>query len=308
MALTAKKLDKMEKSFETIMSGAPEEFAEIKKTFDSVRAAMAEGDVFTKSDLNALLSGADVEVDETIPVAKAGGTVEDEPHPVAPIMMELYKGLFDNGQIKKGLDAGTAQSLFEKAYQDVADMFDVGVNAAVEATAIEFGGTQPVAKKKPKPDCEDEDDMEKMLKGSPLGVAILKTLTTLGEKVSQLSSERDNAVFTKKAQEVGEPASMATAFAKLHALDPELADTITKALGRKNELLRKSSVWGEEIGAGGGGEAGGGAGDQINAKARDMVSKAAPGTLTFQKAYVQVCQTEPQLYAQCQEEQRQARR
>jgi hypothetical protein len=317
MALTPKKLDKIEKSLEALMAGDPEEFAAVKKTLAGVRLAMEAGETFSKAELNELLGGAEVEVTQVEDVTK-GDDISEEDHPMGPIMLDLFKSLFaDDGTIRKGVTMQTAQQAFEKAYQASADVFDVAINAAVEATAIELGATQPatIGKGKKKPvtgedeDCEDmEKAFTKLLKGSPAGLSLLKKMADLETTVQTLQSERDTTVFAKQAADIGEPAAFGADLAKLHKLDPELAKVIQKKLGVKNELIAKSAAWGQELGsAGGNGGEGGTAYEQLNSAAREKVSKS-DGKLTLAKAFTMICGEQPELYQRYQDEQRAARR
>lgn len=318
MALTLKKLGKIEKSLEGIFADDPDQLAEVQKSIAGVRAAMEQGDTFTKADLNAILGG-DVEVTQ---IGKSGTEPTEEVHPLQPVFLELFKSLFaEDGTIRKGVTAQTAQEAFEGAYQKAANDFDGGIDAAVEATAIELGKSGQVnfGKRVNKAavtgkdvdgdgaDDEGHEDMDKMLKGSPAGRVILKTLKDLGEEVALLRGERDTAVFTKEAEEIGEGAGFATELRKIAAIDPKLAESIKKRLGAKNQLISKARAWGTELGEGGGSDAGDTAIEKMNALAKDKVSKSN-GTLTFQKAFTQVCSEQPELYAQYSDEQRAARR
>ncbi|MFI5380732.1 MAG: hypothetical protein ACHRHE_15645 [Tepidisphaerales bacterium] len=289
--------------------------AEIQKTLAGVRLAMEAGETFTKGDLNEILGG-DVEV---VQVAKAEG--EDEAHPLQTPLLELYTKMFaEDGTIRKGVTSENAQAAFEATYQKMATEFDGAIDAAVEATAIELGkggavtfgksGRKPVTGKDTAGDGDDDaghEDMDKMLKGSPAGRAILKQLTDLGAEVRLLRGERDTNVFAKKAEEIGEPASFAADLMKIHQIDPKLADSIGKRLGAKNQLITKARAWGTELGEGGQSEAGDTAIEKMNALAREKVSKS-DGKLTLAKAFTQVCTEQPELYAQYGEEQRAARR
>ena len=55
MALTIKKLDKIEKSLEGVFDA--DQFVEVKKQLAGVRAAIEAGETFTKADLNEMLGG-----------------------------------------------------------------------------------------------------------------------------------------------------------------------------------------------------------------------------------------------------------
>lgn len=313
MSLTPKKLGKIEKALAGVYADNPAEFAEIQKKLAGVRAAMDQGEHFSKSDLQDILGG-DVEVTPLNPIEKGEGA--DDDHPLAPIFLDFYKTLVDDkGVIRKGQDPAAMQEAFEKAYQAAADIFDTGLNAAVEAAAIEFtsaGVSLAKHKKNGKPvtgeDVEDED-MEKMLKGTVAGRAILKQLKDLGDTVQSLQAERDLSVFTKQASDIGEGAAFAPELAKLHKLDPKLAASIAKRLQTKNELISKSRAWGEELGDGGLTNGGDGAGaiEKMNTLAREKVTKSE-GKMTFAKAFTQVCAEQPELYSQYQKEQREMRR
>lgn len=319
MALTLKKLDKIGKSLQGIFAGDPEQLAEIEKTLAGVRAAMELGETFTKSDLNDILGG-DVEVTQ---IGKQGGeeSGEDMEHPLQAPMLDLFGKIFnEDGTIRKGVTAQSAQSLFEETYQKMANEFDGAIDATVEAATIELGkgnrvqfgkrvgkGKGPVTGADNDGDSDDDaghEDMDKMLKGSVAGRVLLKKMADLSSEVSLLRSERDTAVFTKQAAEIGEPAGFAVDLAKLHAIDPKLADSIKKRLGAKNQLLQKAQVWGAELGEGGeGGDAGDSAMAQMTTMAKEKASKSN-GTLTFAKAFSQVCTEQPELYAKHREETR----
>jgi hypothetical protein len=315
MALSLKKLGKIEKSLGELLAANPAALEEVTKQIAGVRAAMEAGETFTKADLNSLLGG-EVEVTE-LPIETAA---EDEQvHPAAPPLMELFKSLFaDDGTIRKGQNMQTAQEAFEKAYQAVARTYDAGidaaVDAAVEATAIELGvisksGTGKKAPVDPEEEIEDmEKSLERLLKGTPGGVALLAKMAQLSTTVDTLRAERDTSVFAKQAADIGEPSAFGTELAKLHKLDPELAKTISKKLQVKNTLLAKSQAWGAELGEGGsqGGE-GASAIEQMNQMAKEKVTKGE-GKLTFAKAFTAVCQEQPDLYQRYQDEQRAARR
>jgi len=311
MALTTKKLDKVEKQLEAA-GLEPAQLADLKKSIAGVRAAMEGGETFSKSDLNEILGG-EVEVTELPASVVTKGNATDDDHPVGPVLMGLFNDLYAD-RIQKGASVDGEKAAFEKAYQDLADIFDVAIDAACQATAIEFGKGSQVnfgKKKKAVPAAEDCDDdvMEKMLKGSPAGMALLKKMSDLTSEVSLLRGERDTAVFTKQALDIGEGASFATDLAKLNGLDPALAASITKRLSGKNALLKQNAIWGQELGDGGQGNGGDGASalEKMNTLAREVVSKSA-GKTTFHKAFAEVCSQQPELYAQYQDERSAAKR
>jgi|HubBroStandDraft_4_1064222.scaffolds.fasta_scaffold39288_3 hypothetical protein len=305
MALTIKKLDKIEKSLEGALDA--ETFEAVSKQIAGVREAINAGETFSKADLNEILGG-EVEVTE-VPVAKTATETEDS-HPLQPFMIELFKALVDEtGTIRKGVNPTRMQELFEATYQKMAADYDGAIDAAVEATAIELGKGQRLqfGKSRPAPVVDEGNQtMSQLLKGVKGGDVILKTLSDLTAEVKLLKGERDTAVFTKQAEEIGEGAGFATDLQKLHALDPALATSISKRLGAKNAVLAKSAVWGAELGDGGGQGDGTTAIEKLNAEARE-ITKSSGGKVSFYKAFAQVCETNPDLYAEYQDEQRRRR-
>ena len=314
MALTIKKLDKIEKSLEGVFDA--DQFVEVQKQLAGVRAAIEAGETFTKADLNEMLGG-EIEITPVPEPVVKGTEPVDETHPLQPVFMDLYKALIDEtGAIRKGVTGPRMQELFEAAYQKGAGEFDTAIDTTVEATAIElgkgnkliFGKSGGKGKDKPAPASgngdEDGDDMAKMLKGVPGGAIILKTLTDLQSQVTLLKGERDVTVFTKQAADIGEPATFAADLQKLHHFDPALAASISKRLGAKNALLVKSQVWGAELGADGQGTGDGSTAlEKMNALAKERVSKSA-GKLTLAKAFTQVCGEQPDLYQEYENDRR----
>lgn len=309
MALTIKKLDKIEKSLAGALDA--DTFAEVQKQIAGVREAMNQGEIFTKSDLNEILGG-EVEVTE-MPVGESAPVASEDTHPLQPFMIELFKALVDKtGTVRKGVNPTRMQELFEETYQKMAADYDDAIDAAVEATAIELGNGPRLTFGKTKPAAvvdNGDGTMAGLLKGVKGGDVIMKALTDLTAEVKLLKGERDQAVFTKQATDIGEGKGFASDLQKLHALDPALAASISKRLGAKNTLLQKSQVWGAELGDGSGLGDGTSAIEKLNAAAKELVSKSTDGKMTFQKAFTTVCGSNPDLYNEYQDEQqRRARR
>ncbi len=314
MALTAKKLDKIQKTLTDVYGDDPETLAGIVVKLDGVRAAVTSGETVTKSDLQDILGEVEI-------VAKTTETpaAEDMAHPMQGPTLELFKSIFDeSGAIKKGMTVARGQELFEKFYETIAKEFDAGLEAAVEETALQLGGGSAVdfgkkGKGKPADGDGDEDDetMTKFLKSAP-GQQILGAIEKLSKQVETLASERDHAVFAKQAEDIGEGEGFADDLALIHKTNPALADRLKKRLGAKNTLLKQNQLWGAEIGAGGTADGDSTAEARLNGFAKEKVSKGEKDDngkkLTFAKAFTQVCQEQPDLYREYQDEKNARRR
>lgn len=306
--INLKQLNSIQKSLEAVFSEDDDVLQELTKGLDGLRAAVRKGDAVSVDDISDILG--EVVIDKAVePPASAG---EDPADPLAPIFKGLYDQLFDQkGVVKKGVSSETAQELIQKAYGAALGQLDAAIEAAAEAAAIELGQGARVnfgkAKKgKPAPDPaddgEDEDceDMEKLLKSLGASPAVVKKIGTLQTQVDQLQTERDLETFGKKAVELGEGEAFGADLLKLHRFDPKLADQIGKRLATKNELLKKSSLWGGEIGGGTRAGESPNAYDQLSAHATEMVQKGqtddAGKKLTFAKAFTAACTLHPDLY------------
>jgi hypothetical protein len=317
--LTIKKLDALQKMTEAVFDGDTEQLEEITKSFDGLRAAMKTGAEVTMDDLSDILG--DVMVEKAVNQVNTPAVVETPDDPIAPILFGLYKSLFeDDGTIKKGVDATSAQGLFNKAYTEGLTVLDQSIEAAVEATAVEFGkadGKKPKVIASPDDDHdgdndEDCEDMEKLLKGMGVAPAVITRIAKLQATVEALEAKDALQGFQKQAVEIGESEAFGAELLQLHQASPKLAEAITKRLKAKNALLAKSNVWSTEIGAGdgnGGNEVGIA---KLNALAHELVSKgekdAKGKPMTFAKAFAEVCTRHPDIYAEFRAEEERKRR
>jgi hypothetical protein len=328
--MTLKKLEQIAKSLEAVFDGDEEQLAAVEASVAGLRAAIEKGETVSVSDVSDILG--EIVITKAIDAeVHPEAQVEEPIDPLAPLMRDLFAKIFDaEGKIQKGMDAPTAQALFQKTYTAMLGELDNAIGAAAEATAIELGQGDQVnfgkhapgrSLRKPSPgskpgedgdaeqDNEDEEqDMEKLLKSLGVAPAIVKKIGALQATVDQLQTERDIALFSKQAEEIGEPASFGAELLRLHTIDPRMAESISKRLQTKNAALRKSAVWGQEIG--GEGSAAGSASEKITARANELVEKgtkdAKGQTMTFAKAFTRACEMHPDLYAEYQDERRRA--
>ncbi len=226
--------------------------------------------------------------------------------PAADVLVGIYNAV----QTISKSDAGDKQSLiadvFEKGWVALAKVRDETVELAYEAGAATVATVAKAdTKKKPadaaecNPDDENEDDdnMEKFLKGLPAQAVsafteINKANDELKTRIAKMEDENLTRILKAQAAEIGEPETFVET---LKALDAKTRETVVGLIKAKNAQIKKGGLFAEV----GGGSSGGtsGAIDQINSKAADLV-KSSNGAITLAKAFGQVCASEPALYAE----------
>ncbi len=306
--ISVKRLDQVQKTLEAVFADEPDTLDTVTKGLEGLRAAIAKGDTVTADDLSDILG--EVVVEKAVSTAANPVTLGDDP--LSPIFLDLYKSVFEpDGTIKKGLKAETAQETFQKAYEAALGELDGAIEGAVEATAAEIGKARkkPIDPEDTKDGGVDEDceDMTKLLKSMGVSPAMVGKIAKMQTTIDELQAKDNLQTFTKMAEDAGQGAEFAKTLLALHNADPKLVEPIVKRLKTAAELLKKSDGWSREIGGAASPE-GGTSLEQLNAHARDIVSKGEPDAkgkkMTFAKAFTAVCERHPELYTEYQREQR----